>query len=149
MVQDFTEKRDYKPDVKLEYFDEKGHSMNHKEAFRYLSHRFHGKGSGKAKTEKRHKKLDQEATRLLGVITRNSGKMGLLIDDLLAISRISRRQKINENIDTQELIEEIIKEQQLEYQDKQYEITVQERLPLLTGDRTLLWQLLKWMAKHI
>ena len=61
MVQDFTEKRDYKPDVKLEDFDEKGHSMNHKEAFRYLSHRFHGKGSGKAKTEKRHKKLDQEA----------------------------------------------------------------------------------------
>ncbi|KAG5285087.1 hypothetical protein AALO_G00033940 [Alosa alosa] len=32
-----------------------------KEAFRQLSHRFHGKGSGKMKTEKRMKKLEEEA----------------------------------------------------------------------------------------
>ena len=32
----------------------------HISSFRYLSHRFHGKGSGKLKTEKRRKKLDQE-----------------------------------------------------------------------------------------
>lgn len=31
---DFEEKRGYKPDVKLEYYDEKGRSMNEKEAFR-------------------------------------------------------------------------------------------------------------------
>lgn len=30
--------------------------MNEKEAFRYLSHKFHGKGSGKKKTEKQQKK---------------------------------------------------------------------------------------------
>jgi U4/U6.U5 tri-snRNP-associated protein 1 len=57
---DFSEKRDYKPDVKLTYIDERGHNMNEKEAFRYLSHKFHGKGSGKKKTEKRLKK-DQES----------------------------------------------------------------------------------------
>ncbi len=34
--------------------------MNAKEAFRYLSHRFHGKGSGKKKTEKRMKKMEEE-----------------------------------------------------------------------------------------
>jgi len=34
--------------------------MNEKEAFRFLSHRFHGKGSGKKKTEKRAKKLAEE-----------------------------------------------------------------------------------------
>ncbi len=34
--------------------------MNEKEAFRFLSHRFHGKGSGKKKTEKRAKKLVEE-----------------------------------------------------------------------------------------
>lgn len=56
---DFEEKKTYKPDVKLNYFDEKGRAMNEKEAFRYLSHRFHGKGPGKIKTEKRLKKLEE------------------------------------------------------------------------------------------
>ena len=55
----FEEKSNYKPDVKLEYIDEKGHAMNEKEAFRYLSHKFHGKGSGKKKTEKRLKKIEE------------------------------------------------------------------------------------------
>ena len=35
--------------------------MNAKEAFRYLSHKFHGKTSGKNKTDKRLKKLEQES----------------------------------------------------------------------------------------
>ena len=35
--------------------------MNQKEAFRHLSHRFHGKGSGKLKTEKRMKKVMEES----------------------------------------------------------------------------------------
>ena len=35
--------------------------LNSKEAFRYLSHRFHGKGSGKMKTEKRMKKMAEES----------------------------------------------------------------------------------------
>ncbi len=34
--------------------------MNEKEAFRFLSHRFHGKASGKKKTEKRAKKQVEE-----------------------------------------------------------------------------------------
>lgn len=34
------------------------------QAFRQLSHRFHGKGSGKMKTERRMKKLDEEAVGL-------------------------------------------------------------------------------------
>src|SRR5690606_14525163 len=43
--------KDYKPDVKIEHKDEYGRTMNQKEAFKYLSHQFHGKGSGKQKTE--------------------------------------------------------------------------------------------------
>ncbi|RUP43798.1 SART-1 family-domain-containing protein, partial [Jimgerdemannia flammicorona] len=50
----------YKPDVNLEYVDEFGRQMTTKEAFRFLSHKFHGKTSGKAKTEKRLKKLEEE-----------------------------------------------------------------------------------------
>jgi U4/U6.U5 tri-snRNP-associated protein 1 len=57
---EFREKEGYKPEVKLEYVDEAGRTMTPKEAFRYLSHRFHGKGSGKKKLEKRLKKVEEE-----------------------------------------------------------------------------------------
>ncbi|XP_066843533.1 U4/U6.U5 tri-snRNP-associated protein 1-like [Anser cygnoides] len=60
-TQDFKEKEGYRPDVKIEYVDETGRKLTPKEAFRQLSHRFHGKGSGKMKTERRMKKLDEEA----------------------------------------------------------------------------------------
>ena len=51
--------REYKPDVQLKYVDEFGRVMNQKEAFKHLSHQFHGKGSGKMKTEKRLKKMEE------------------------------------------------------------------------------------------
>ena len=57
---DFKEKDKYRPDVKLEYVDDEGRKLNSKEAFRYLSHKFHGKGSGKNKMEKRMKKCQEE-----------------------------------------------------------------------------------------
>jgi U4/U6.U5 tri-snRNP-associated protein 1 len=50
----------YKPDVNIVYHDEFGREMTPKEAWKALSHRFHGKGSGKAKTEKRLKKIQEE-----------------------------------------------------------------------------------------
>jgi U4/U6.U5 tri-snRNP-associated protein 1 len=56
-------KRSYKPNVQLRYNDEDGREMNQKEAFKHLSHRFHGKGSGKQKTEKRMKKKQEEDDR--------------------------------------------------------------------------------------
>lgn len=55
--------KEYKPDVQLKYVDEYGRSMNQKEAFKHLSHQFHGKGSGKMKTEKRLKKIEDEKKR--------------------------------------------------------------------------------------
>ncbi|KAL5971626.1 tri-snRNP-associated protein 1 [Taenia solium] len=58
---DFREKSSYKPDVKLYYVDEMGRNLTPKEAFRQLSHKFHGKGSGKKKTERRTKKIIEEA----------------------------------------------------------------------------------------
>ncbi|KAG2469462.1 U4/U6.U5 tri-snRNP-associated protein 1 [Polypterus senegalus] len=60
-TQEFKEKESYKPDVKIEYVDDTGRKLTPKEAFRQLSHRFHGKGSGKMKTERRMKKLEEEA----------------------------------------------------------------------------------------
>ncbi|XP_065906677.1 U4/U6.U5 tri-snRNP-associated protein 1-like isoform X2 [Dysidea avara] len=56
----FAEKKDYRPDVKVEYVDDFGRMLDPKEAFRHMSHKFHGKGSGRKKTEKRVKKLQEE-----------------------------------------------------------------------------------------
>lgn len=61
---DFREKPGYKPNVKLEYIDDNNQKLTPKEAFRYLSHKFHGKGPGKNKIEKRLKKVEQEGVRL-------------------------------------------------------------------------------------
>ena len=52
--------KDYKPDVNIVYHDEFGRELTPKEAWKALSHRFHGKTSGKLKTEKRLKKIAEE-----------------------------------------------------------------------------------------
>lgn len=39
-IRAFPDKRDYKPNVELSYSDEKGRTMNPKEAFRSLSHKY-------------------------------------------------------------------------------------------------------------
>lgn len=43
-LSEFREKANYKPDIKLEYNDDHGRQLSTKEAFRVLSHKFHGKG---------------------------------------------------------------------------------------------------------
>ncbi|KAJ4135993.1 hypothetical protein NW768_003601 [Fusarium equiseti] len=53
----------YKPNVELKYTDDHGRALDSKEAFKHLSHQFHGKGSGKGKTEKRLKKIEDERRR--------------------------------------------------------------------------------------
>ncbi|KAI0112248.1 SART-1 protein [Nemania sp. FL0031] len=52
--------KDYKPSVDLKYVDEDGRVLGQKDAFKHLSHAFHGKGSGKGKTDKRLKKIEDE-----------------------------------------------------------------------------------------
>lgn len=62
-LMEFKEKPGYRPNVKLEYIDDNNQKLTPKEAFRYLSHKFHGKGPGKNKIEKRQKKVEQEGVR--------------------------------------------------------------------------------------
>lgn len=69
--------RDYKPDVQIKYVDENGRLMNQKEAFKHLSHQFHGKGSGKQKTEKHLKKLDEEKKRMAASVLDSSKATGM------------------------------------------------------------------------
>ena len=82
-VVEFKDKDGYKPLPKLEYIDDNGKAMSTKEAFRlvlfifyyfkllnlnfsirHLSHKFHGKGSGKLKSEKRAKKDEDKMVKL-------------------------------------------------------------------------------------
>ncbi|KAK5052762.1 hypothetical protein LTR84_002628 [Exophiala bonariae] len=69
--------REYKPDVNLKYIDDDGRSMNQKEAFKHLSHQFHGKGSGKMKTEKHLKKVADEKKRESASILDSSKATGM------------------------------------------------------------------------
>ena len=66
----------YRPNVELRYTDEYGRAMGAKEAFKHMSHMFHGKGSGKGKTEKRLKKIEDEKRELgKGVLGAGEGGM--------------------------------------------------------------------------
>ncbi|XP_064397801.1 U4/U6.U5 tri-snRNP-associated protein 1-like [Halichondria panicea] len=56
----FPEKKGYKPNVRIVHVDDSGRELSIKEAFRFMSHKFHGKGSGKKKIEKRLKKIQEE-----------------------------------------------------------------------------------------
>ncbi|KAF2272868.1 uncharacterized protein EI97DRAFT_198177 [Westerdykella ornata] len=55
---------EYKPNVQLTYVDEFGREMNQKEAFKKLSHQFHGKGSGNTKTQKHLDKIAAEKKKM-------------------------------------------------------------------------------------
>ena len=54
--------------------------------------------------------LDAESTRHLHVIADSARHMGALIDDLLAFSRLGRKSMDEQPIDTQNLVEDVIKE---------------------------------------
>jgi len=54
-------------------------------------------------------KLDSEAKRLINIIKDNSLKMGNLIDDLLAFSRLGKNDLIKISINTHEMIQALIK----------------------------------------
>ncbi|KAH8088177.1 SART-1 protein [Filobasidium floriforme] len=53
----------YKPDIKIEYTDEFGRIMTPLEAWKSLSHKFHGKTSGRKKTELRLRRVEEERKR--------------------------------------------------------------------------------------
>jgi U4/U6.U5 tri-snRNP-associated protein 1 len=73
-------KRNYKPNVELRYTDEFGRAMNQREAFKHMSHMFHGKGSGKGKTEKRLKKIeDERKEQMKGVLNVGAEEGGMSV----------------------------------------------------------------------
>ena len=84
-------------------------------------------------------KLDEEGRRLFGVIRESSKKMGMLIDDLLAFSRLGRSSISAARIDTGKLVGEGLEELRGHSPDRWPAVTV-DPLPPAPGDRTLIRQ---------
>ncbi|KAK4111169.1 hypothetical protein N656DRAFT_790658 [Canariomyces notabilis] len=76
-VMDQLFKEGYKPNVELKYVDGDGRHLDAKEAFKELSHQFHGKGSGKGKTDKKLKKLAEEKRRMAQSMLDASQNVGM------------------------------------------------------------------------
>jgi PAS domain S-box-containing protein len=55
-------------------------------------------------------KLDQEGRRYLSVIRQNSNRMGALIDDLLAFSRLGRQPLTTAEVNVESLVREVVQE---------------------------------------
>lgn len=82
--------------------------------------------------------LDEEGMRLLGVVRDNSRRMGALIEDLLAFSRLGRKPLECDRTDMQSLVRECLDELLPDAHPKP-EMTV-GTLPACWGDRALLKQ---------
>ncbi len=86
-------------------------------------------------------RLDAEGHRVLGIVTENTRKMGVLIDDLLGFSRISRQQVEPTTIDMTRLAQTVVAEcRQLE-PDRDVTVTI-DPLPVARGDLPMIRQAL-------
>ncbi len=83
--------------------------------------------------------LDSEAARFLQLVSANAQKMGRLIDDLLAFSRLSRQPLRKQKVNTAELIQTVLAESQEEKAGRQVEVRVGD-LPTCQADPALIKQ---------
>jgi len=88
--------------------------------------------------EDHHDKLSDEGRRLLGVIRDSSQKMGQLIDDLLAFSRLGRQSLSAAEIDMKRMVEDVLKE--LHVAGERRSKLVLNALPPARGDAVLVKQ---------
>jgi signal transduction histidine kinase len=86
-------------------------------------------------------KLDEEAQRLLNIIRENTQKMGHLIDDLLAFSRISKHELDKSEIDVKTLANSIYYELTSDQDRKRISFSVAD-LPRLNGEASMIRQLM-------
>src|SRR5882672_3823213 len=83
--------------------------------------------------------MDGEAKRVLGVIDENTRRMGQLIDDLLAFSRLGRKEIETARVDMAELVRGVVDEIRRHAGDRPLGSTVGS-LPPARGDRNMLRQ---------
>ncbi|PXY46784.1 PAS domain-containing sensor histidine kinase [Flavobacterium hydrophilum] len=83
--------------------------------------------------------IDDDGKTILQAIIRNSNKMGVLIDDLLAFSKLGRKQVSSANINMEALIQGVINEVIIE-KDENIPIFEIEELAQANGDASLIKQ---------
>jgi signal transduction histidine kinase len=93
--------------------------------------------------------LDPEAQRLLGVIDQNTRRMGQLIDDLLAFSRLGRTDLTTGPVDMKELAQIVADEIQRAETGRNGSLEIRiDPLPPARGDRGLLRQVISNLVQN-
>jgi PAS domain S-box-containing protein len=83
--------------------------------------------------------IDQDGKKILQSIINNSKKMGLLIDDLLAFSKLGRKEITSTNVDMNALVKGVLNEIIIE-KDQNIPIIEMEELTPASGDPSLIKQ---------
>jgi len=81
--------------------------------------------------------LDERSRHYMSSIANAARRMGTLIDDLLAFSRMGRNEMSKKSVDLGVLIQDIIREFEPEIQDRTIHWRIAD-LPTVSGDRTML-----------
>jgi len=85
--------------------------------------------------------LDQEGLRVLNVISNNVNKMGQLIDNLLAFSRLDRKEIETSHVSMNKLTDELIDEIKADFGERNVNFNIKP-LPDSQGDRAMLREVL-------
>jgi len=84
-------------------------------------------------------KLDEEGRRLLGIIRESTEKMSQLIDDILALSRLGRKEMRLSKIDMDKLAKEVFEELRVTASGRKLQLELKE-LPPVQGDEGMIRQ---------
>ncbi len=85
--------------------------------------------------------LSPEAQRYLGLVRSNTVKMGRLVDDLLAFSRLGRQSLQRQDVDMGKLVGQVLADLRNEQQGRQLDVAILD-VPACRGDPSLLRQAL-------
>jgi PAS domain S-box-containing protein len=94
-------------------------------------------GFGRILVEDYEDRLDPEGRRLLGVISSETRRMGQLIDDLLAFSRMGRQKMDSAMIDVAALARAVFEDQSVQVPDRALRLEVKP-LPAARGDHAMI-----------
>lgn len=84
-------------------------------------------------------KLDDEGKRLLNVVRENTIRMGRLIEDILAFTRIGRVEMAFSRIDMAEMVREVFEELKPRITEAKLQLEI-EAMPIAWGDRTMMYR---------
>ncbi|MFN3402726.1 MAG: PAS domain-containing protein [Cytophagaceae bacterium] len=96
-------------------------------------------GFGRKLSSNYEHQMDSEGKRLLGIVRNNAQKMGNMIDSLLEFSRLNRKEISKKNINTSEVVMQVIAACNEQHPENKASIVVSDLLNV-PGDKDLLYQ---------